>query len=513
MKPVLGAAAIREADAYTIQHEPISALDLMERAGAACAIRLRARLAEAGDPPVLVIAGMGNNGGDGLVIARRLAAQGIRTQVLRIQHRAAPSPENAVNWERLCATGISVKEIGTASELPGIPCQGNWIVDALFGTGLHAPLQGLAAEAVHWMNRSGCPVMAIDLPSGMPADPDERFIGAPVVQARRTFTLEVPKLSLLLPEHGEAAGAWELVPIGLDGAFIARCATPFRIAEVADAARLLTERPRFGHKGRFGHALIMAGQAGSMGAALLATRACSRSGAGLVTAHVPAAGRDVMQMMVPEALCSTDPATERITMVPPLDRITAVGCGPGIGTGAETAAALRALIASWEGPLVLDADALNILAQDPGGIALPAGRCVLTPHPKEFDRLAGRGFATGHERLLHAVELAARLGCVIVLKGAFSAICAPDGNVVFNPTGNPGMAKGGSGDALTGIIAGLLAQGLSPMDACLLGTYAHGLAGDIAAERMGMDGMTVGDLLDALPAALARLRDASVEHA
>lgn len=513
MKPVLGAAAIREADAWTIRHEPISSLDLMERAGAACAVRLRARLAEAGDPPVLVVAGMGNNGGDGLVIARRLVEQGIRAQVLRIQHRAAPSPENAMNWERLRATGITIKEVGTASELPGTLDHGSWLVDALFGTGLHAPLDGLAAEAVRWMNRSGRPVVAIDLPSGMPADPDARFIGAPVVQARRTFTLEVPKLTLLLPEHGEPAGAWETVSIGLDAAFIARCATPYRIAEEADAARRMPGRPRFGHKGRFGHALIMAGQSGSMGAALLATRACSRSGAGLVTAHVPCAGRDAMQMTVPEALCSTDPATERITMVPPLDRITAVGCGPGIGMGLETAAALRALIASWAGPLVLDADALNILAQDRDAMVLPAGRCVLTPHPKEFDRLAGRSFATGHERLLHAIELAERWGCAIVLKGAFSAICAPDGHVVFNPTGNPGMAKGGSGDALTGIIAGLLAQGLAPLDACLLGAYAHGLAGDIAAERMGMDGMTAGDLVDALPAAWARLRAASVEHA
>lgn len=513
MKPVLGAAAIREADAWTIRHEPISPLDLMERAGAACTVRMRARLAEAGDPPVLVVAGMGNNGGDGLVIARQLAEQGIRTQVLRIQHRGAPSPENAVNWQRLRASGIQVGEVADSGELPHALDHATWIVDALFGTGLNAPLDGLAADAVRWMNRCGRPVVAIDLPSGMPADPDARFIGAPVVEARHTLTLGVPKLSLLLPEHGEAAGTWELVPIGLDAAFIARSATRYRIAEEADAARLMPARPRFGHKGRFGHALIIAGQAGSMGAALLATRACSRSGAGLVTAHVPSAGRDVMQVSVPETLCSTDPATERITMVPPLDRFSAVGCGPGIGTHADTAAALRALIASWNGPLVLDADALNILAQDRDAMVLPGSRCVLTPHPKEFDRLAGRAFATGHERLQHATALAVRWGCHFVLKGAFSAICAPDGTVVFNPTGNAGMAKGGSGDALTGIIAGLLAQGRSPLDACLLGTYAHGLAGDIAAKRVGMDGMTAVDLVDALPAAWARLRAASVEHA
>lgn len=483
----------------------------MERAAAACADRILAELRATGAAEAHIVAGMGNNGGDGLVIARLLHTAGIAVSVARVRHRSEASPDNAANWTALHALGVQAWEVASIDDWTQ-PHRRAWIVDALFGVGLRAPLTGLCHDLVRAMNASGCPMVAIDLPSGMPAEPTAAWADAPVVKASWTLTLEVPKLGLLLPDHGTNAGEWEIVPIGLDRGFIAGCRAPYRIAELQDAVERLPVRQRFDHKGSFGHALVIAGCEGSMGAAVLATIACCRSGAGLVSAHVPGCGRDVMQAAIPDAMCSVDPEVTQISRLPDLGRCSAVACGPGMGTNAGTSRMLRALLEEWQGPLVLDADALNTIAADDGLRELSRPGWVLTPHPKEFDRLAGRTFQSGHDRLQHARELAALMGCHILLKGAWTAICTPDGEVAFNPTGNPGMAKGGSGDALTGLLAGLLAQRLAPFDACLLGAYAHGLAGDIAAERMGMVGMTASDLVGCLPEAWQRLRSASAQN-
>lgn len=509
MIPVLGSAELCAADAQALRSEPTSSLDLMERAAVACAKRIRACLNH-GTQSVWVVAGMGNNGGDGLAIARLLALEGIEVNVLRIVHRDQTSADNATNHRRLLEAGVRVFDVHSVNQWPAIP-ERALVIDALFGIGLNAPLSGLAADIVEAMNRSNCPIISIDLPSGLQADGNREGLG--IVKAQRTLTIEVPKLALLLPENEVFVGEWEAVPIGLDGDFLRGLPTSFRIAEVLDAAMLLPQRGRFAHKGRFGHALIVAGQEGRIGAAILATRACCRSGSGLTTAHIPHAGLNPMQVAVPEAMCVVDANAAHLTQLGELNGYKAIGCGPGLGTAGDTRIALRDLIERWAGPLVLDADALNILSSDRELIKNARHDWVLTPHPKEFDRLAAREFACGRDRLAHAIHLAQEWGCHMVLKGAWSAICAPDGSVVFNPTGGPGMAKGGSGDALTGVLTALLAQGLGPMQACLLGTYAHGLAGDIAADRFGIDGMLTSDLIDALPAAWQRLRAESAQHA
>lgn len=514
MLPVLGPSAIRDADVWTIEHEPISSLDLMERASRRCVARIVEMLEEHcfGDPlkaSFMVLAGMGNNGGDGLAIARMLHGVGMRVRIVRVKHKPVASADNATNLERAMSAGVSVVALLEDAELPRIE-QNEVVIDALFGSGLRERVTGWLASLIDHMNASGSSVVAIDMPSGLLAEPEERGEPGAIIRAHRTLTFEVPKLAFFFAENAAYVGQWEVLPIGLDAQFVAKQPTDHHLLEEKDAISLLKVRPRFAHKGTFGHALLIAGSPGKMGAAILATRSALRSGAGLVTARVPEEERAILQTAAPEAMCSADPeADEGIGGLPDLSPFSAVGIGPGLGVRADTALILKNLIQSVTVPCVIDADALNILAENPTWLSfLPQGT-VLTPHPKEFDRLAGVESKADHERLQRARELAIRSRCHLVLKGAWTAICDPSGHVLFNPTGNPGMAKGGSGDALTGLLTGLLAQGYAPKEACILGVYLHGLAGDIAAERIGMDGMTSGDLVDAIPAAWRRMRKGS----
>lgn len=506
MMPVLSPQQLREADAWTMAHEPISSTGLMERAAGACAQRVErlireGRLGQA--RAVVVVAGMGNNGGDGLVMARLLHRDGFPAEIVLIMSRAAGTPDHVLNLERAEAAGIPVHRVRRAEELPELGDR--IIIDALFGTGLNEPLHGLPRRAVEWMNASGCPIVSIDMPSGLFAESNAGNDPEGITKAAVTLTLEVPKLSLLLPENAVHVGRWEVVPIGLDPDFLARLDTPHAVLTARAMRTLIRPRPRFSHKGSFGHALLLGGATGRMGAMVLAARAALRSGAGLVTVGVPDAGIHVLQETAPEAMCATGLGEDRLERLPGLEGYTAIGVGPGLGTEAASAGVLSHLLLRAQVPMVIDADALNILAATPELLARLPERSVLTPHPKEFERLVGRHFATGYDRLQAARGAAAEWRSIVVLKGAHTAICLPDGRVRFNATGNPGMAKGGSGDALTGLLAGLMAQGMPTEEACCLGVHLHGLAGDIAAERLGEHGMTALDLVEALPAAWRRL--------
>lgn len=508
MIPVLGPDAIREADEWTIVHEPIDSWALMERAASACTERLIPGLLKAGSPHVVVVAGMGNNGGDGLAMARLLRGKGFDVSAVRVRHRSGDSADNARNAQLLVADGIRFVEVDSMRHWPDIPADA-WYIDALIGSGLNAPLGGIALEVVRLMNNSGRTIVSVDIPSGLFAESNAGNDIDSVVHADRTLSLELPKLAFLLPEFGECAGEWELVPIGLDRDFLKERSAEYQLFERVDARQLLPQRLRFAHKGSFGHALLIAGSEGRMGAAVLAAMGCLRSGTGLVSVHVPSVGRDVIQSAVPAAMCIPDAAAKHISSIPEPGPFNAIGVGPGLGTREEVAQALEQLAIRRDSRLVLDADALNILSEHRVLLGGLPPDTILTPHPKEFDRLAGRTFTSGFERLQEARSCAVRWRSIIVLKGAWTAICAPDGNVVFNTTGNPGMAKGGSGDVLTGLLTGLLASGLDPFDACTLGTYLHGSAGDIAAARIGMDGMTAEDIAQAIPHAWEDLRSDS----
>lgn len=501
MIPVLSAEKLRQADAYTIAHEPILSINLMERASVACANRIMHLLAY--DVPVTVLAGMGNNGGDGLAIARIIHMGAQPVLVLVPKYKAQGSPDFEVNLERARLAGLSVQVLEEGAELPEFPA-GTVVIDALFGTGLQRPITGWLKSWIVALNARPNTVFAIDMPSGLFADDNGGNDPDAIMQADRTLTLELPKLSLLMADNACYAGGWEVVPIGLDRKYIATLEPEAIMLEAADIAALMPPRKRNSHKGDHGHAWLLAGGKGKMGAALMAAKACLRSGCGTLTLHVPAGQDGVVYSTIPEAMVSCDEG-EDLSALPKLGKVAAIGVGPGIGTSEETARMLKLLIQEAPAPLVIDADALNILGENKTWLAfLPKGT-ILTPHPKELERLVGMA-TNDHERLRQAQELAGRHGIVLVLKGAHTAICSPDGKLFFNCTGNPGMAKGGSGDALTGIITSLRAQGLDPLSAALLGVYAHGRAGDLAAEQLNMDGMLPSDLIEQLPKVWKQLR-------
>lgn len=512
MLPLLTSEQLREMDRHTMESEPISSLDLMERAAHRCADRILEAIRNGtwGPPQellVTVLIGMGNNGGDGAVIARLLHGAGIKMRAARIRYKEAASADNQAQWERCDIPGLERIDGCEPANL-FVPGRRELVIDALFGTGFKGPLPGAVVDVIGEVRRLHLPVIAIDIPSGLSIEPP--FLGkeGTCMPATWTLTFEVPKLPFLLPEHEAHVGHWEVVRIGFDPARIRACSSAYYMLESADMRALLRPRSRFAHKGHFGHGLLIAGSEGRCGAAILAVQAALRSGAGLVTARVPRVGLAPLQTACPEAMCAVDDGPpERVTNAGDLRPYQAVGLGPGLGATAETALVVKQVLQSALVPVVLDADGLNQLAANPTWMEfLPQGT-VLTPHPKEFDRLAACVHSSGQERLQSAREMATRHGCIVVLKGAWTAICSPDGRTLFSPTGGPGMARGGSGDALTGLLTGILAQGYEPLQAACLAVYLHGSAGDIATQRKGEIAMTVGDLIDALPEAWEELRN------
>lgn len=502
MIKILSNEQIRAVDAYTIRHEPIASIDLMERAAGKCHQWLKKHLKK--KQYVQVFCGLGNNGGDGLALARMLARGGWDTHVVVLQHAPEASADFRINEERLQGQKkIRITRLAAGDPLPDIGRE-DLIIDAILGSGLTRPLEGFLARVVRHINASGAEVVSIDYPSGLLPDDNSKTDSRHVIRARHTLAFQFPKLAFLFSENEGFCGDWHLLDIGLHAEGIRQEKTPYLYLEAGDIRALGRKRSRFGHKGIYGHALLMAGSKGMTGAALLAARAASRSGCGLISAYVPASAYPIMQSAVPEALCLTDDAPDMISSVPDLLPYQAVAAGPGLGQHEQTARAMKLLIQQSRLPLLLDADALNILAENPTWLGfLPPGS-ILTPHPGELDRLSGKS-GRGYDRLQHARELARRFQVHVVLKGAYTAICTPEGMAYFNPTGNPGMASGGSGDVLTGMILGWLAQGHGPLASCLAGVFLHGLAGDMVARRKGEEGMIAPDILDMIPMAMRKL--------
>lgn len=499
---ILSAAQIREADAYTMAHEPITSIDLMERAARNVLEWLKAAFDT--NRIFYIFCGPGNNGGDGLALARLLQHSGYSAHAFVLSGEGHISPDHQQNRSLMeHSFGSHLHAIHRIQDFPDLPAKAV-VIDALFGTGLSRPLQGLAAELVHAINRFEGPVVAIDLPSGMFCD--SSCMGCPVVRATVTLSFQVQKLAFLMAENEDLLGDVQLIPIGLHPGYLDEVPTSMEVLERVDIQKLRSPRQLFSHKGSFGHALLVAGSYGKMGAAVLASRACLRSGTGLLSCHVPHSGVSVLQAAFPEAMCVADEQEAWVSSFPqtPLQPYDAVGIGPGIGQHPETAAALKDWIPRVPCPLVLDADALNILSHHPDLMSeLPAGT-ILTPHPREFERLFGTT-SNQFERLDLQRAVSRKYHIVLVLKGHFSSIASPDGRCFFNPTGNPGMATAGTGDALTGLITGLLAQGYAPLEAAQLGVYLHGLAGDIAASCYGPEAMLASDLIQNLGAAFKSL--------
>ena len=544
---ILSCTQQKEADAYTIAHESILSINLMEKAAGLLAQAISERYDKS--HRLVVFAGPGNNGGDALAVARILFLKNYPVEVYLFNVKGTLSEECLTNIQRLKESGFAnyievcnqiapqhhiqrLKESGFAnytevSNQLDPPHLGSHdvVIDGLFGSGLQKPLSGGFAAVVQYINASPAQVVSIDIPSGLMGEDNTHNIRQNIIKANLTLSIQLPKLSFLFAENADVVGEWQLLDIGISREFIESAKTNYYITEASEMRALIKPRKKFAHKGMFGHGLLIAGSYGMGGAALLASRACLRSGIGLLTVHTPVCNHDLLQSNVPEAMVQDDVHDRCFAEAADLDNfqadyvhdrcfadaadlahIQAVAIGPGLGQEEITVQALFDQVSNCYIPLVLDADALNIFSSYRNYLTRIPRHSILTPHIKELERIIGR-CSNSYERLSKAKELAAHLQCYIVLKGAWTAIITPDGVTYFNPTGNPGMATAGSGDVLTGVILSLLSQGYTHEEACRLGVYVHGLAGDIACQQKGVIGMTSGDIADALPAAWKQLME------
>jgi len=489
---------ISKIDAYTIEHEPILSINLMERAARRLFDVIKDRY---GGRWFMVLAGPGNNGGDALSLARMLLLNGFEVKIVLLKSEGL-SNDAQINRERLRhVKGGVFLEMDKGDSLPAVD-NNCVIIDGLFGYGLNRPLTGKVLEIVQIVNSWNVEVVSIDIPSGLMGESNAGNNRDGIIRANLTLTFEFPKLSFMFPENEVFLGSWEVLPIGLNSQKIEELPCSWYLTQADDVKCLFKRRTRFMHKGDFGHDLLIAGSNGKMGAAVLAARACMKTGAGLLTVHVPNKTCNVMHCSVPEAMLSIDRSNLMFTEFPSLESYKAVGVGPAIGCGNNTVQGLSNLLDHIQDkPLVLDADALNILSSNTDLLNKLHYNTILTPHPGELKRLIGVWY-DDFDRLQKVIDFCIKYGVILVLKGAFTTVVSSKGECYFNTTGNVGMATAGSGDVLTGVILSLLGQGLSPLNAAIAGVYIHGAAGDLACNSEGYAGVIASDIVDNLGRAI-----------
>lgn len=501
--PIFSSQQIKMIDAYTIQSEPIASIDLMERAASKCSQWIMKHY----DVETIfkICCGLGNNGGDGLAIARQLLEHGYKVEVFIINYSENYSEDFLINKKRLeVLFSPFLMEVNDVSHLPHFQ-KSDVIIDALFGIGLSKPLTGLAAECVEVMNQSEASIIAIDVPSGLFAD-KHTDKSSSIIKAQHTLTFQNPKLGFMFAENNLYVGSGHVLNIDLKWTEeIQTNCHDFYVTENF-IKQLMKPRQKFSHKGTFGHSLLIVGSYGKMGAAIMSAHTLLRSGAGLLTVCVPQCGYDIMQTSVPEAMALVN--GNEFIQFNELDISTysAIGIGPGIGTESDTQQSVKTILQSSTKPLVVDADALNSISLNKEWLDLIPPNSILTPHPKEFERLT-KSAANDFERHQLQIEFSKQHKVYLVLKGAHTCITTPEGESFFNSTGNSGLAKGGSGDVLTGLITGLLAQGYSSFEASVIGVYVHGLAGDITKEEKGEVAMIPTDVIENIPNAFKQLID------
>lgn len=497
---IFTSAQIHELDKYTIEHEPITSINLMERAATALTKTVLGLWSK--KTRVVVFAGPGNNGGDALAVARMLIDQQYDVQVFLFNTSGHLSNDCTLNRDRLKKMRNLKHFVEVTQEFdPPVLEKDMLVIDGIFGSGLNKPLTGGFASLVKYINASEAQVVSIDIPSGMMSEDNTYNVRANIIRANVTLTLGSKKLCMMMQDNQPLLGEIIVLDINLSREFINKTEAQYSIIEKDDIRTMMKPRDAFAHKGSMGHALMIAGCYGMAGAAILASRACLRSGVGKMTIHTPKRNYEIMQISVPEAIMQMDKEETIFSQPADSSSYDAIGIGPGLGQNENTAIAVIAQIRSNKTPTVLDADALNILASHRAWMQqLPEG-LILTPHPKELERLIGTSSSDDFERLTRARELAQQLRAYVLLKGHHSALCMPNGHIVFNSTGNAGMATAGSGDVLTGIITGLLARGYSRSEAATIGMYLHGLAGDLAAKELGHESLTASDIITYLPKA------------
>ena len=487
LKKILNVSQTRASDSYSIKKNSISSLALMENAALSFLKALKKQ--DIASKKIIVLCGAGNNGGDGFAVCRLLRNQGISARAVLVKFRETLSKDCELNKNRLEEVTI----LEASSPLPDFS-PFDIIIDAIFGSGINSPVKGFVARLIEAVNHSGKIIYSIDVPSGLLCDAISE--SECIVKATLVISFQRPKLSFFFPENSAYIENWEVVDIGLNEAFIQEQESTYFILD-EELERYVKPRHRQSHKGTYGHALLMAGAYGKMGAAILSAKACLRSGVGLLTTNVPKCGYEIIQIAVPESMCLTDEHQSILTRVPDLKAYDSIGIGPGIGKAALTVKMLKNLLEQKGPPLVLDADALNIIAENKALLKLLPNNTILTPHIKEFDRLVGTSQSTP-ERLKKQQTFSKKHQCIIVLKDAYSCISSPEGKLYFNTSGNQGMATGGSGDVLTGIITGLLAQQYEPLSAAMIGVYFHGKAGDQVVKHRSYSSLIASDIIEHL---------------
>ncbi len=498
---------IKKIDEYTISNEPVSSIDLMERAASMIFKWLTDKFDRS--CRIIIFAGPGNNGGDGIALARMLSADRYDAELHYVKFADKTSADWEANRLRLeRETCLKVNYIEMADQFPVISAS-DIIIDAIFGSGLTRPVEGLAGDIIRKINEAVATIIAIDIPSGLFGEDNSKNSGGNIIEADFTLSFQFPKLSFMFSENSRFVGEWEALPIGLSRNAITNTKSPYSYLLKTDLSPLLRRRKKFDHKGNYGHGLLVSGSYGKMGATVLSAGAALRTGIGLITCHIPNCGATVLQSSLPEAMANIDISEKYISESAETDLFSAVGLGPGLSTMEETQKVINQFLTECKKPMVIDADALNIISLNREWLSsLPSGT-ILTPHPKEFERLAGMSDC-GFSRLEMQINFSKRYKCILVLKGAHTSITTPDGRVLFNSTGNPGMATAGSGDVLTGIILSLLAQGYTPENAAVLGVYLHGLAGDIAAGKLCYESIIASDIINCISDAFNTIRESDL---
>jgi hydroxyethylthiazole kinase-like uncharacterized protein yjeF len=499
MLPLLTSSQIRDADAYTIAHEPIASIDLMERASKGFVGWFVNHFPDK-KLGITVYCGTGNNGGDGLAIARMLHDhfyKSISIKIARFSEKA--SPDFNANLEQAKERKLPVTELGPVKDFPEE--SSDILIDALLGTGLNKPLDGDYKRLVDHLNELNKTVVAVDVPTGLFSEgvmPED----AVVLKSDLVITFQQPKLNFMLPESGPYIKCWEAVNIGINESFIRSQNSPYAAVEEKDIRKILKPRHKFSNKGTYGHTLIIAGKPETMGAALLSSSACVYAGSGLTTACIPQSGLTALNSYMPEIMAIVREGEE----LPPIkwDSFSALAIGPGLGNDDLAIDILTYVLNNYKNRIVFDADALNLLATNKTLWPSVPENSILTPHMKEFDRLFGE-HKSWWERIQTGIEKAKELSINILLKNDYTIIITPAGKVFFNTTSNPAMASGGMGDILTGIISGLLAQHYTPEEACILGAYLHGKAGDELAMPGRLNVVLPSQVAARIPATMAKL--------
>ncbi len=488
---IFSASQIRKWDEFTIKNEPVSSIDLMERAAKACTnwILQKFNTAQA----FKIFCGTGNNGGDGLAIARMFIKEKISIEIYIAGSGEKGSQDFTTNLQRLKKISDKIYFITSTKNLPEIS-KADIIIDALFGIGLNKKPSGIFSELIKHLNNSGATIISVDMPSGMYADVSSK--GNDIIKSSYTLSFQVRKLSFLMAENESYTGEVEILDIGLAQDFYQNENFNLFLVDEDLIKEIYLQRKQFSNKGNYGYACLVAGSYGMMGAAVLSSMACLRSGVGKLTCYICKDGYEIMQTSVPEAMCKTFGKTF-IKDIKNVSDFDVIGVGPGIGKHTSHKQLLATIFKESNNPVVIDADGLNALSTTRSLYKKFPQNSIITPHPKEFERLFGKT-NNNFEQMELAINKAQELKIYIVLKGHHTLIATPDGSGYFNSTGNAGMATAGSGDVLTGIITGLLAQKYSSLNACILGVYLHGLAGDLAAEKLSKEAMLAGDIIDYL---------------